>query len=123
MREFLSAVVAASVVLVLAGCGGAAPSVVTAPPSSSGAVLPEGGLSVAEAISTDSDPPLAVAGWVVGSGGHARLCSGYDADANVPCLEPSLSLAGAVSEASVTQVSLFGAVEGGTFVVSSTVQG
>ena len=86
-------------------------------------VLPGGGLSVAEAIATDAEPPLAVGGWVVGSGADARLCSGYKAAASAPCVEPSLALEGAGSETSGTQVSLLGAVEGDTFVVSSNVQG
>lgn len=110
-------------VLALAGCGGDSSTVPTAPSPSSGAVLPGGGLSVAEAISTDADPPLAVGGWVVGSGDDARLCSGYDAGASEPCVEPSLALEGATSVVTGTQVSLLGAVKGGTFVVSSTVQG
>ncbi len=116
-------VVAASAVLIVAGCGDDASPVATAPPSSSGAVLPGGGLTVEEAIATDAEPPLAVAGWIVASGGDTRLCSGYDADAAEPCLEPSLSLTGAGSETSGAPVSLLGAVEGDTFVVSSTVQG
>ena len=115
--------VAASAALGLAGCGGDSTADPTAPPPSSGVVLPGGGLSVAEAISTDAEPPLAVGGWIVGSGEDARLCSGYAADAAEPCVEPSLSLEGAGSEVSGTRVSLLGALEGDTFVVSSTVQG
>lgn len=110
--------------LALAGCGSEpAATTDTTVPASSGAVLPGGGLTVAEAIATSAEPPLAVSGWVVGSGDDARLCSGYDADAPEPCLEPSLALEGASSEASGMQVSLLGAVEGDTFVVSPTVQG
>lgn len=116
-------VVAASAVLLLAGCGDDPAPVATAPPASSGAVIPGGGLTVEEAIATDADPPLAVAGWIVATGDGTRLCSGYDAHADEPCLKPSLSLTGAESETSGAQVSLFGAVEGDTFVVSSTVQG
>jgi len=86
-------------------------------------VLPGGGLSVAEAISTAAEPPLAVGGWVVGSGSDARLCSDYDAGASDPCVEPSLTLENAGSVESGTRVSLLGAVEGDAFVVSSTVQG
>ena len=59
---------------------------------------------------------------VVGSGDGARLCSGYNAGASEPCVEPSLKLAGAPA-ASGTQISLLGTVEGDTFVVSSAVQG
>ena len=116
-------VAAASIVLALTGCGGGSAADPATPPPSSGVVLPGGGLSVAEAISTDAEPPLAVGGWIVGSGEDARLCSGYAADTAEPCVEPSLSLEGAGSEASGTRVSLLGAVEGDTFVVSSTVQG
>ncbi len=122
-RAALALVVGISLVLGLAGCGDDAASVETAPPASSGAVLPGGGLSVAEALSTEAEPPLAVGGWIVGSGEDARLCSGYDADASEPCVEPSLALEGATAETSGTRVSLFGAVEGRTFVVSDTVQG
>lgn len=116
-------VLVVSVALVLTGCGGDSAAVATTPSPSSGAVLPGGGLSVAEALSTDAEPPLAVSGWVVGSGDDARLCSGYDAGASTPCVEPSLALEGADSETSGTHVSLLGAVEGDAFVVSSTVQG
>ena len=123
MRTPILLTIGASVVLGLAGCGSDSAAVATAPSPSSGAVLPGGGLSVAEAISTDAEPPLAVAGWVVGSGDDARLCSGYDAGASKPCTEPSLALVGAGSEESGTRVSLFGAVAGDTFVVSATVQG
>ena len=119
-------VAAAVVVFALAGCGGDSAVVSTSPPttsSSSGMVLPGGGLSVAEAIATDAEPPLAVGGWVVGSGGNLRLCSGYDAAASEPCVEPSLALQGADSGESGARVNLLGAIEGDTFVVSSTVQG
>lgn len=108
--------------LVLAGCGEdetAAPE--TAP--SSGVVIPGGGLTVAEAIATDAEPPLAVAGWIVGSGDQARLCSGYEPDADEPCTEPSLVLEGAEDAEAGTQVTVFGVVEGDTFVVAPTVQG
>ena len=107
----------------VAGCGGGSSAVPATSSPASGAVLPGGGLSVAEAISTDAEPPLAVGGWVVGAGAGARLCSGYSAGASEPCVEPSLALEAAPSEVSGTQVSLLGAVEGDTFVVSSTVQG
>ena len=123
MRTALLLVVGVSAALALAGCGGGSSAVPTTSSSSSGAVLPGGGLSVAEAISTDAEPPLAVGGWVVGAGGDARLCSGYSAGASEPCVAPSLALVGAGSEENGTQVSLLGAVEGDTFVVSSAVQG
>lgn len=68
-----------AVAFALAGCGsGGADAVATTSTnssSSSGMVAPGGGLSVAEAISTDAEPPLAVSGWVVGSGADVRLCS------------------------------------------------
>ena len=123
MRTALLLAVGVATVLVLAGCGSDSAAVPSTSSPSSRAVLPGGGLSVAEAISTDAEPPLAVGGWVVGSGAGARLCSGYDAGASKPCVEPSLALEGASSEVNGTHVSLLGAVEGGTFVVSSTVQG
>lgn len=123
MRSLLFFVAGVAVTLVLAGCGRDPAAVPTTSSPSSGAVLPGGGLSVAEAISTDAEPPLAVGGWVVGSGGGARLCSGYSTGASEPCVEPSLVLVGAGSEENGAQVSLLGAVEGDTFVVSSAVQG
>lgn len=123
MRIPLPALVVASLVLLLSGCGDDSPREQAAPSASSGAVIPGGGLSVAEAIATEAEPPLAVSGWVVGSGDEARLCSGYDASADEPCLEPSLALVGADSEPGAAKVSVFGAVEGDTFVVNSTVQG
>ena len=123
MRTALLLVVGVSAALALAGCGGDPAAVPTTSSPTSGAVLPGGGLSVAEAISTDAEPPLAVGGWVVGAGDDARLCSGYSAGASEPCVEPSLALEAASSVVNGTQVSLLGAVEGDTFVVSSTVQG
>ncbi len=86
-------------------------------------MLPGGGLTVAEAIATAAEPPLAVDGWVVGSGAEARLCSGYDAGASDPCVEPSLTLDGAGDVKDGTRASFLGAVKDETFVVSSTVQG
>lgn len=114
----VAAVVAAGGVLALAGCGSDADDATTGP--SSGAVLPGGGLSVAEAIATDAEPPLAVSGWVVRADGDARLCSSYEPDADDPCGAPSLALDGEVEAETGEQVSLLGAVENGTFVVSTT---
>ena len=127
MRFAVPALAAVAVAFALAGCGGdgedAVATASTASSSSSGMVAPGGGLSVVEAISTDAEPPLAVSGWVVGSGADVRLCSGYKAGASKPCEEPSLALKGAGEVTSGTPVSLLGAVEGNTFVVSSNVQG
>ena len=70
--------------LVLTACGGedaSSPSGSTKSPSS-GAVLPGGGLSVAEAIATEADPPLAVRGWLVRTEDGPRLCSSYDETAD-----------------------------------------
>lgn len=122
MRVIGAAVIAAAV-LGVTGCGGGETSDnESSGAPSAGAVLPGGGLSVAEAIATDADPPLAVSGWVVGSGDELRLCSSYDSDAEDPCGEPSLALEGEVEQGSGEQASLLGAVEDGTFVVSSTVR-
>lgn len=117
--------VAVSISLGLVGCGQNDDSTgaTTGAARSAGAVTPGGGLSVREALASDAEPPLAVAGWVVGSGDDARLCSAYDASADEPCVEPSLSLEGDVTAASNERVTLFGAVDGDTFVVSSTLQG
>jgi hypothetical protein len=110
----LAATLGASVAL--AGCGGddsdGTPS--------SGAPIAGGGLSVAEAIDTTADPPLAVSGWVVRSDDEARLCTSYEPDADDPCGEPSLVLEGDDEHESGEQVSLLGAVEDGRFVVSGT---
>jgi hypothetical protein len=103
--------------LVLAACGGGDDESQSGP--SSGAPLPGGGLSVAEAIDSTAEPPLAVSGWVVRSGDEARLCSSYEPDADDPCGAPSLVLEGDEEHASGDQVSLHGAVEDGRFVVSS----
>jgi hypothetical protein len=126
MRTTLAIVGVVVAALTLTACGSDSASVSTATsptPPASGMVIPGGGLSVAEAISTDAEPPLAVGGFVVGSGADARLCSGYEAGTSQPCTEPSLGLEGAGDVKNGTRVSLLGAVDGDTFVVSSTVQG
>jgi hypothetical protein len=108
----------------LAACGGDEPSSGETPTSpSSGAVLPGGGLSVAEALATDAEPPLAVSGWLVRAEDGARICSSYAANADQPCGEPSLALEGDVEGETGEEVSLLGSFDGGTFVVSTTVQG
>ena len=108
----------------LAACGGDDSSSRDAPASqSSGAVLPGGGLSVAEAVATDAEPPLAVTGWLVRSDEGARICSSYAPNADEPCGEPSLALEGDVAQGTGEKVSLLGSVDGDTFVVSSTAQG
>ena len=108
----------------LAACGGDEPSSRDAPASpSSGAVLPGGGLSLAEALATDAEPPLAVSGWLVRTEAGPRLCSTYAPNADEPCGEPSLALEGDVAGEDGEEVSLLGSIDGGRFVVSSTVQG
>jgi hypothetical protein len=108
----------------LAACGGDDASSLDSPAtsSSSGAVLPGGGLSVAEAIATDAEPPLAVTGWLVRTDEGLRICSSYTANADEPCGEPSLAIVGDVGQSTGEKVSLLGSVEGETFVVSSSVQ-
>ena len=86
-------------------------------------MLPGGGLSVAEALATDAEPPLAVSGWLVRTEAGARICSSYAPNADEPCGEPSLALEGDVAGETGEQVSLLGSVDGGRFAVSSTVQG
>jgi hypothetical protein len=109
----------------LAGCGGEDSSSTGSPTTSpsSGAVLPGGGLSVAEAIATNAEPPLAVTGWLIRTGDGPRICSSYTPGADEPCGEPSLALEGEVRQGTGEKVSLLGAVDGDIFVVSSTVQG
>lgn len=120
------AAIVAGVVLALAGCGddGDSTDATSGPAPAAGApaVLPGGGLSVGEAIATDAEPPLAVSGWIVKSGSGARLCSDYDSGRDEPCGEPSLALEGDLMAKDGEQVSVLGAVEGDTFVVSSTVR-
>lgn len=108
----------------LAACGGDDPSSGDTPSApSAGAVLPGGGLSVAEALATDAEPPLAVSGWLVRAEAGARICSSYAPNADEPCGEPSLALEGDVAGETGEQVSLLGSVDGGRLVVSPTVQG
>lgn len=111
--------------LVLAGCGGedSSPTSASTTSPSSGAVLPGGGLSVAEAIASDADPPLAVTGWLVRTGEGPRICSSYAPNADEPCGKPSLALEGEVTQGTGEKVSVLGSVDGDVFVVSSTVQG
>lgn len=108
----------------LAACGGGGRSSGDAPaPPASGAVLPGGGLSVAEALATEAEPPLAVRGWLVRTDAGPRICSRYAPNADEACGEPSLALVGDVAGETGEEVSLLGSVDGGTFVVSPTVQG
>lgn len=86
-------------------------------------VLPGGGLSVAEALSTDAEPPLAVGGWVVRSNGRVRLCSGYRKNQSNRCLGPALTLKGRVVAEDGAKVTIFGAAKGTTFIISGTAQG
>jgi len=122
-RQAISAAAAAilAAAIALGGCGGDEDSGVdTTSGTNAGAVLPGGGLTVGEALETEAEPPLAVNGWLVGSGEDARLCSSYEPDAEEPCVEPSLALEGDLDAESGTQVSLLGAVDDGTFLVSAT---
>lgn len=124
MRFRFGVVIVAS--FTLAGCGGddsASTGSSTTSASSGGAVLPGGGLSVAEAIATDAEPPLAVTGWVVRTSNGPRICSRYSPGAGEPCGEPSLALRGQVTQETGERISVLGSVDGGTFVLSSTVQG
>ena len=114
LRALAALGAALAAALVLAACGED-----TSDPSS-GAPLPGGGLSVAEAIASGAEPPLAVSGWVVRSGDEARLCSSYEPDATDPCGGPSLVLEGGDEHPSGEQVSLLGALDDGVFVVSGT---
>ena len=123
-RRHLAAIAPGAIVasFVLTGCGGesAPPADASSTSPSSGAVLPGGGLSVAEAIATEADPPLAVTGWLVRTDSGPRLCSGYAPAAAEPCGEPSLALEGDVTGQTGEKVGLLGSVDGDVFVVSST---
>ena len=126
MAQGIGAVLGAVIVtsFTLAGCGGEeSPTGSPTTSPSSGAVLPGGGLSVAEAIATDAEPPLAVTGWLVRTDDGPRICSSYTPGADEPCGSPSLALEGEVTQETSEKVSLLGTVDGDTFVVSSTVKG
>jgi hypothetical protein len=108
-----------------AGCGGdddEGGSATTGGPSA-GAVAPGGGLSIDEALTTEAKPPLAVSGFLVGSGDERRLCSTLRESDPEQCGEPSLHVDGEVDGAEGQRVTVFGAVEDDTLVVDQTVQG
>jgi hypothetical protein len=111
--------------VVPAGCGGdddEGGSATTDGPTA-GAVAPGGGLSIEEAVTTAAEPPLAVSGFLVGSGDERRVCSTLRESDPEQCGEPSLRVEGEVDGAEGQRVTVFGAVEDDTLVVDPTVQG
>lgn len=104
-----------SVVLVLAGCGGADEE-----PPSAGAPIPSGGLSVSEAKASDLEGPLMVRGYVI----EGRLCEAILESDPPQCGEPSLRLQGDLSQIEDAdpqeQVSVLGDVDGDAIILSAT---
>ena len=116
-----------------AGCGGSSePREPAGPGPSLGHPAPGGGLTVAEALRSDADPPLLVRGYVVANGNELRLCSALAESHPPQCGGPSLALEGldvdelgALERAGSVrwtdrEVALLGEVEDGLFRVSAT---
>jgi hypothetical protein len=114
------------VLLALAACGGGADGDGGEQPPAAGAPIPSGGLSVAEAIASDLEGPLAVRGYVIARDDEYRLCEAILESDPPQCGEPSLRIDGPsfaelrkLSD-TAAQVSLLGDVEGGVIRVSET---
>ncbi len=135
----LAAAGALAAALALVACGGGNEDAAsTAPPPSAGAPAPGGGLSIAEALASSLEGPLAVRGYLVALEGETpRLCSALLESYPPQCGSPSLALEGVdlssidglrrtddPSLASVTwsesEISLLGTVEDGVLTVSAT---
>jgi hypothetical protein len=98
----LAALAGAAVFVLASGCGGAAkespaparssaaaPETNAAP--STGAPIPGGGLTIAEALASTLDGPLLVKGYLIAAEGDGiRLCSGLLESYPPQCGEPSL---------------------------------
>ena len=92
MRILLLVLVVAATLA--AGCGSENEDAVRpATPSASG-VPADGGLSVEEAVATDSEEPLLVRGSLLARGGNVRLCSALAESHPPQCGEPSLRVEG-----------------------------
>lgn len=72
----------------------AAPITVRTPAVDGGMPVGAGGLSVAEALATDAENPLAVHGYVWGRGDDVRLCTALSVTSPPTCEEPSMQVRG-----------------------------
>jgi hypothetical protein len=109
--------------ILLAGCGGGSDERAPGEPAS-GAPIPGGGLSVAEAKASTLDGPLMVAGYLAQRDGRLRLCDGLRESDPPQCVDPSLRVDGDVGDAEVGErASLLGDVDGDVLRVSETAQG
>jgi hypothetical protein len=122
MRASLPALAGALVLaLAAAGCGGGSPNETAGAPSSSALSVPGGGLTVAEALASTLDEPLAVTGYLLEQGGELRLCTAILESYPPQCGQPSLRVRGAVARSRIgEQVTLVGEVAGGVLTVSET---
>ena len=130
----LLAVVALALAGAVAGCGGSDDDARDgrADSPSLGHPAPGGGLTIAEAIDSDADPPLLVRGYVVDDGKEARFCSALAESHPPQCGGPSLRLEGAGDadlgelerangvEWTEHEVALLGEIDGDLFRVSAT---
>ena len=103
----------------LAGCGGGDEAATTGAPAA-GAPIPDGGLSVRDAIDSDADGPLMVRGYVIERDGELRLCEAILESHPPQCGEPSLRIErnGADVSPSEERRSLLGEVDGGAITLA-----
>lgn len=115
----------ALVFLVLAGCGGesGAPTSTTPPTPAAGAPIPGGGLTIAEAKTSDLDGPLMVVGHLAERNGELRLCDGLRESDPPQCVDPSLRIEGETDGGIGERVSLLGDVDGDVLRISETARG
>lgn len=134
-RSTIAAIV--PTVLLAVGCAtevpqdAAPPEQTVAGPSSVGAALPGGGLSVREASGSSLEGPLLVNGYLVSRSGAVRLCAALSTTEPPTCEGPSLELEGADiagyglerrGDVAWTQatVSILGTVEGEKLAIDPT---
>lgn len=122
-RHLLAVPVAVGVLALAAGCG-SDKGTETEPASGSpaaGAMLPGGGLSIAEAIASTLEGPLAVKGFLVEVDGDVLLCTTVPESDFEQCGQPSLRVEGYEGDvSSLEQTSLLGAVSDGVITVDMT---
>jgi len=111
-------------VFALAACGSAEDEQADpASAPSAGAAIPDGGLSVQEALDSDLEGPLLVRGYLIERAGELRLCDAILESSPPQCGEPSLRVEGPAPAASERRVSLLGDIESDTITVSETATG
>jgi len=121
-RFFAFGSVTVALALGAAGCGGSEGTPDDGTPAS-GAAIPGGGLTIADAMVTSVDGPLLVAGYLIERDGELRLCSAILESYPPQCGEPSLEVRGEVDDDLIGEhVSLVGDVEEGVLTVSATTQ-